>query len=214
MPIAVNGRMLGVASNGVFNASNTDPIPGGQLWPEAALTWNAMRAEFIADGGDPADFVPAGPVSSSRPLPAQDYFWAHRPPPAAIPGTSNHGWGIAVDVKTTRAAAWLLRNAARFGWSHDEGLRVGEWWHFRYVGASKATLRRLRKELHRWDGYTDSELRWIHEWDHGHPSAPRRVVLRRVMRAQRKQIWRAAQSSGWDKAGRRARYASLLARSK
>lgn len=217
MPVTINGRALGVATNGVFSDANTDPIVGGRLWVEAALTWNAMRAAAIADGIEPWEFVPAGPVSSARPLSAQRYFYAHRPPAAAIPGTSNHGWGIAVDVKTRRAAAWMLRNAARFGWSHDEGLRVGEWWHFRYVGASNATLKRLRTALHRWDGYTDSELRWIHEYDRlkrQKKNAARRDVLERVMRAQRKRIWREAQKTGWTKANRKARYASLLARSK
>ena len=65
--------------------------------------------------------------------------------------------------------------------------------------------------------YTDSELRWIREYDklkRANQDKPRREVLRRVMTEQRKRIWRAAQTSGWDKANRRARYASLLARTK
>src|SRR4051812_37138485 len=110
MPVAIRGRLLGVEQNGVFSSSNTDPIPGGRLWPEAALTWNAMRAAYVADGGIASDFVPAGPNSSARSREAQDFFWSHQPPPAARPYTSNHGWAIAVDVKTRQAAAWLLRN--------------------------------------------------------------------------------------------------------
>jgi hypothetical protein len=223
MPITVNGRALGVATNGVFTDANTDPIAGGRLWTEAALTWNAMRAAAVAAGIEPWEFVPAGPVSSARPLSAQRYFYAHRPPAAAIPGTSNHGWGIAVDVKTRRAAAWMLRSAARFGWSHDEGLRVHEWWHFAYEGAPRATIRRLRKKPDPLEGYTDSERRWIHEYDRlkrAGRDANRRAVLRRVMSAQRKRIWKLAQprakggdGHGWT-ALRRKRYASLLARSR
>lgn len=218
MPVLVNGRELGVASNGVFTEANTDPIPGGRLWPEAALTWNAMRAAYIADGGHPDDFMPAGPVSSARPRSAQDHFWRNQPPPAAPPYTSNHGWGIAVDVKTRQAAAWITRNGARFGWSHDEGLRVGEWWHMRYVGASKALLRKLAADP--FAGYTVAERRWIREYDRlrKSPTAPRRAVLRRVMTEQRKRIWKLAQpaSSGGDGKGwtrtRTRRYRSLLAR--
>jgi hypothetical protein len=224
MPVAVNGRLLGVGRNGVFTQANTDPIPGGKLWPQAALTWLVMRAAAIRSGIPASEFMPRGPNSSARTLAAQWWLWTHQPPPAAFPGTSNHGWGIAVDVKTRRAAAWLMRNAHRFAWSHDEGARVGEWWHFGYVGASRARLRRLRRELDRWEGYTDAELRWIGEYDRllrARRDVARRRVLRRVMEAQRKRIWRAAQPKsrggddrGWRYRNRRARYKSLLARTK
>lgn len=208
MPTLVNGRQLGVANNGAFTAENTRPIPGGRLWPEAAMTWNAMRAEYIADGGAPSDFMPAGPNSSARSRTAQDHFWHNQPPAAAPPYTSNHGWGIAVDVKTQRAAAWLLRNAARFGWSHDEGARVGEWWHFRYVGATPALLRKLKRDP--LAGYTTAERRWITEYDRG-PSPQRRRVLVRVMTVQRQRIWHVAQREGWTPV-RKRRYESLKAR--
>lgn len=219
MPVFVNGRRLGVAHNGIFSTANTDPIPGGRLWPEAALTWNAMRRDFIAAGGRPSDFVPAGPNSSSRGRAYQDYVWRlylRGGNPAARPYTSNHGWGIAVDVKTRAAAAWILRHGAKYGWSHDEGLRVGEWWHFRYVGASKATLRRLRKGPGMaW--LTPAERRWCRELDrlrHSHRDAGRQRVLVRVLTVQRKRIYREAQRTGWDKANRRRRYRSLLARTR
>lgn len=147
MPVYVSGRALGVASNGVFTSRNTDPIPGGSLWPEAAATWKAMRAAAIADGIEPWEFTPAGPNSSARGRPAQLYFWTHQPPPAARPYTSNHGWAIAVDVRTRRAAAWIMAHGHRFGWSHDEGLRVGEWWHMRYVGLSKTAFRSVTRKF-------------------------------------------------------------------
>jgi hypothetical protein len=224
MPVTVRGRRLGVERNGVFTSANTDPIPGGKLWPEAALTWNAMRIAAVRQGIPGREFMPAGPNSSARTLAAQRWFWEHQPPPAAYPGTSNHGWGLAVDVRTRRAAGWLMRNAHRFGWSHDEGARAGEWWHFRYVGASSALRRRLRRELRRWKGYTDTELRWIGEYDRllqGNRDRQRRRVLRCVMKAQRKRIWRAAQprsrggdGRGWRYRNRRERYRSLLARTR
>ena len=67
---------------------------------------------------------------------------------AATPGSSNHGWGLAVDsafdtdpsdgLGPDDAAAivahpqwpWLLANAARFGWSWE---LQSEPWHLRYV---------------------------------------------------------------------------------
>lgn len=212
MSVIVNGRQLGVAQNGVFTTANTDPIKGGRLWPEAAATWNAMRAAFIADGGQPDHFQPGGPASSARTL-AQQRFFASKPsPPAARPGTSNHGWGIAVDIPYADAQGWLRSNGTRFGWSHDEGARVGEAWHFRYVGASPALLRKLRRDP--LAGFTASERRWIKEYDALRRDArdpDRQRVLRRVMTEQRKRIFRAAQQSGWTRL-RRRRYLSLKAR--
>ncbi len=212
-PVSIGGRSLGVASNGVFTDANTDPIPGGRLWPEAALTWNAMHAAFVADGGNPRHFEPGGPNSSARTITAQRHFFASQPPPAAFPGTSNHGWGIAVDCPFATAQGWLLRNGGKYGWSHDEGARVGEAWHFRYVGASPSLLRRLRRDP--LAGYTKSERRWIAEYDKlvrdGRDPARRRV-LRRVMTEQRKRIWKSAQDShGWTRL-RKRRYASLRSR--
>lgn len=70
---------------------------------------------------------------------------------AAVPGTSNHGGGVAVDVKTQRQpgdpsyaeavvfTSWndadrarFLRVAAEHGWDDDEGRSVGELWHLTY----------------------------------------------------------------------------------
>ncbi|MDQ3729661.1 MAG: M15 family metallopeptidase [Actinomycetota bacterium] len=146
MPTFVNGRALGVAANGLFNSRNTDPIPGGRLWPEAAATWRVMRAGAIRDGIPASYFMPAGSRSSARGRRAQDHFWANQPPTAARPYSSNHGWGIAVDVKTRSAAAWIMANGHRFGWSWDEGRRVGEWWHFRYVGLPAARLKQIMRD--------------------------------------------------------------------
>ena len=71
-------------------------------------------------------------------------------------------------------------------------------------------------------GYTDGEKRWIREYDRllrDDTDPDRRRVLRRTMADERQKIWRAAQpkakggdGQGWDHAHRRARYASLLAR--
>src|SRR3712207_5960631 len=117
-----------------------------------------MRAAAIEDGIAPAAFAPGGPASSARSVAAQRWFWNHRPPAAAFPGTSNHGWGIAVDVKTRVAAAWILRHGARFGWSWDEGRRAREWWHFRYVGT-------YRPRPPRFPHLTAEERRWVTEYD-------------------------------------------------
>lgn len=89
-----------------------------------------------------------------------------------------------------------------------------EAWHVDPVDEAKllSAARRLDDPLRE---YPADERRWIREYDdlkaHDHDDLRRRV-LRRVMLAKRKAIWRAAQKSGWDKLNRRARYKSLLAR--
>lgn len=50
---------------------------------------------------------------------------------AAAPGTSNHGWGLAIDIKDSSGSrlAWLVRNAPTYGfyWEIQD-----EAWHLRY----------------------------------------------------------------------------------
>jgi peptidoglycan hydrolase-like protein with peptidoglycan-binding domain len=52
----------------------------------------------------------------------------------ALPGTSNHGWGKAIDVFPKKAQDWIKQNGEKYGWSWAEGRSVGENWHFTYVG--------------------------------------------------------------------------------
>jgi len=56
---------------------------------------------------------------------------------AAVPGTSNHGSGLAIDIggfdgfgDQTRLR--FLALARDFGWNDAEGCSVGEWWHLVY----------------------------------------------------------------------------------
>jgi hypothetical protein len=71
-------------------------------------------------------------------------------PPTAQPGTSVHGWGLAVDVWgasgllgcSSSEFLWLKVFALRFGWVHPEWAACGdpgaEPWHWEYVGISLA----------------------------------------------------------------------------
>jgi LAS superfamily LD-carboxypeptidase LdcB len=62
----------------------------------------------------------------------------------AQPGTSNHGWGVAVDLGGgiqsfgTATHAWMNRNAAKFGWHHPGWAEPSgskpEPWHWEYTG--------------------------------------------------------------------------------
>lgn len=65
---------------------------------------------------------------------------------AAVPGTSNHGWGLAVDFAeeldgdvqpesvSPRFVKWLCRQASRYGFSAE---LQSEPWHWRYVAGDK-----------------------------------------------------------------------------
>jgi hypothetical protein len=62
-----------------------------------------------------------------------------------VPGTSNHGWGLAVDLcggiqtYNTPQYAWMVANAGRFGYLHptwaDPGNGREEPWHWEYAGS-------------------------------------------------------------------------------
>lgn len=54
---------------------------------------------------------------------------------AAKPGTSNHGWGIAVDIPEP-ARSWLHANGAAYGWINPAWAKSEKYepWHFEFVG--------------------------------------------------------------------------------
>lgn len=74
------------------------------------------------------------------------WFKKHGVAAAAVPGTSNHGWGLAVDTGTEldgdagtesidkATLNWLLENAERFGFSWE---LQSEPWHIRYFMGDK-----------------------------------------------------------------------------
>jgi D-alanyl-D-alanine carboxypeptidase len=61
---------------------------------------------------------------------------------AAVPGYSDHGWGIAVDInggveeRSSAQHQWLVENAAEFGWHNPAWAqadgRKPEAWHWEY----------------------------------------------------------------------------------
>jgi peptidoglycan DL-endopeptidase CwlO len=94
-------------------------IGGGSLRPDAAAAFNAMSKAYAQAFGTNLC------VSDSyRSYSQQVSVFRKRPSLAAVPGTSNHGWGLAVDlgcgVQSSRSAGyrWMTRNASRFGWVH------------------------------------------------------------------------------------------------
>lgn len=116
-----------MAENGKLLAIELAPIPGGELRNDAAAAWNAGPAK--------AGLRPTGSRSSYRTYAEQVEFWniyLAGGNLAARPGTSNHGWGIAVDVAEEWMRSWIDDHGARFGWRKTEAF--SEWWHVNFVG--------------------------------------------------------------------------------
>lgn len=92
---------------------------------------------------------------------------------AAIPGTSNHGWGKAFDLASNIQNAgspeheWIVANEAKFGfewpfWARDDNPRNGQFepWHHEYVGGGASYPRVLPERSGRGEvgmGHTNRE---------------------------------------------------------
>jgi hypothetical protein len=87
-------------------------------------------------------------TDSYRSLAAQIDVRRRKPGLAATPGTSNHGWGLALDlcgpdggqwVVASAYDVWMHENSKRFGWHHPDWAEPGgskpEGWHWQMVGA-------------------------------------------------------------------------------
>lgn len=137
-----------------------ETAPGQRLEPRAAASWDRL-ARAVEDR---YGWLPVL-TDSVRPYDVQErifrdryrpYYLEYRPgrvdrrvwngvayyrrpgtAAAAVPGTSNHGAGIAVDVSglggfNGARYAELAAIAPEYGWTNDEGRRVEEAWHWTY----------------------------------------------------------------------------------
>ncbi len=139
------------AENGKLPDSDLAPIPilkgrkaKHKLNPEAAKAYAEMVSAAEKDG------ITWGITDSYRPFEVQDriFDWdlfkrtgrkkkkgTGGKITVAYPGTSNHGWGSAVDLivdKGDPAHTWLTQNASRFGFSPLKS----EPWHWEHKGSA------------------------------------------------------------------------------
>ncbi|RPF19528.1 M15 family metallopeptidase [Myceligenerans xiligouense] len=114
--------------------------PGHRLRCDAAERFTALNEEYEKRFGRSI------PITDSyRTYDAQVTLRALKPTLAAIPGTSNHGWGIAVDlgapINSGRSAeyAWLRVHGPDYGWDNPGWARLDgskpEPWHFEFFAA-------------------------------------------------------------------------------
>jgi hypothetical protein len=164
----IRPAVLAGQSNGHLADSILVSVPGQaggptvRLVAPAAAAWQALCAAARSAGHI---LKASGPYDSYRPYDVQvstfttrytttklagrpsrtwqGHTWWQRPGTAvaAVPGTSNHGLGLAVDVGveldgdpgteslTAAALGWLIANELRFGFSHEI---QSEPWHIRY----------------------------------------------------------------------------------
>lgn len=121
--------------NGRLPRSRLAPVAGGWLRRDAAAAFNAMNVESQRRFG--VTLKPGGPISSYRTFAQQvemRRFWCARGrcANAAIPGRSNHGWGIAVDIPNTQMQSIIRQIGAKYGWSKKWSDAPWEFWHVKY----------------------------------------------------------------------------------
>ena len=147
-------KILNETKRNVFEVENGE-IPSNQLSDIEVLPsegsedhkLNATAAAAYNQMVDAAkkDGITWGLVSSYRPLETQKRLAKKlglysRGGKAAVPGTSNHGWGSAVDIDfkvgsgKRETLKWLKNNASRFGFSTI----AREPWHWEHKASAKS----------------------------------------------------------------------------
>lgn len=115
--------------------------PGLYLRGDAAFAFDQMSRAYAK-----AFRRPIAVTDAYRDLATQIRLKQEKGKWAATPGTSNHGWGTAVDLGGginsfgTAQRAWMVRNARKFGWISPEWAQPGkatpEPWHWEFTGRS------------------------------------------------------------------------------
>lgn len=114
---------------------------GHKLRPDAAASFIALADEYAAQGGRS---LPDCVTDSYRSYQQQVSLKVRKPYLAAEPGTSNHGWGVAVDLACgvgsyeSALYEWLTENGDEFGWRNPAWAQASgakpEPWHWEYSG--------------------------------------------------------------------------------
>lgn len=124
---------LAAYGNGQIPAGVLEPIGQGghRLWGPAAASWRSLVDAAAADGIDLRITDSYRSYDQQVDLVRRKGLYSEGGY-GAVPGTSNHGWGLAVDADVTneRTLSWMRANAYRFGFV--EAVPREPWhWEFR-----------------------------------------------------------------------------------
>lgn len=141
MPFLATGSASigwGGYSNGMIPANKLCGLGSGHLLRcDAAAAYAQLAAAYRAQFGKTLCIT-----DSYRSYASQVDLYARKPSLAALPGTSNHGWGVAVDLcggvdkYNTAQYQWMKAHAGTYGWVHpawaDQGGNREEPWHWEF----------------------------------------------------------------------------------
>jgi hypothetical protein len=143
----VGGALCRTSSTGGMSNGQLDPAALCPLWSargqamrtDASRWFNKMSIYHKQKTGKPLCVT-----DSYRSYARQVDVYQRKPGLAAVPGTSRHGWGLAVDLACgvaqfgSPAYNWMRANARRFhfvhpSWAEPSG-SMPEAWHWEYTG--------------------------------------------------------------------------------
>lgn len=125
--------------NGQIPSSMLGDVPGSNagLIKTAALAYKAMHFHSLKVTGVSLHLID-GSIgrcyrSFARQVIARN-FWCSlgKCGNAAVPGTSNHGLGISVDLMTFAQRSAIDRIGHAFGWAKEWSDAAHEWWHLKW----------------------------------------------------------------------------------
>lgn len=141
-------------------------VPGFSLRHDASIMFDLMTVDFLEEFGRPI-----GITGTYRTFEAQVSLKAQKPFLAAPAGTSNHGWGLAVDLNGPEASfgtverQWLLDNGWKYGWFSPTWAQATgykpEPWHFEYMGTTEIAWPKSEKLLQRIDELNGDPLQGL-----------------------------------------------------
>lgn len=108
-----------------------------QLRADAAVAFAVMNAAYKHDTGKSLCLTDA-----YRSIGVQKSARANKPGLAAIPGTSEHGWGIAIDFGCEGQQSgqgqqwnWLVAHSKQYGWENPQWAKTSKFepWHFEWA---------------------------------------------------------------------------------
>ena len=124
---------LAAYGNGQVPANALAPVgaTGHRLWTPAASAFETLLSAAQGDGVDIGITDSYRTYDSQVDLAQRKGLYAEGGL-AAVPGTSDHGWGLSLDLKLDPAAlSWMRANGASYGFVEDV---PREPWHWTFQG--------------------------------------------------------------------------------